>query len=210
MIKNRGFFITFEGGEGSGKSLQSRLLYEHLKNDGFDVVLTHEPGGTSGSEEIRNILLKGNIDKWDPTSESLLYLASRSDHWNRLIKPSLDDGKIVISDRFHDSSVVYQGICKNIDISFLDYIYNFITLRRYPDRTYFMKIDPEIGLKRSLGRVDNDETRFENMDISFHKNVLDGFLRLSREFEDRFYVVDGNMSINDIHSEIYDDIIKKI
>ena len=117
-------FITFEGGEGAGKSIQANLLKDFFIENNADVILTREPGGTVLSEEIRKILLTGKSDKIMPLTEALLYLASRADHWERKIKPALRKGKIVISDRFHDSSVVYQAICKGVDISLLNTIYS--------------------------------------------------------------------------------------
>ncbi len=164
-------FITFEGGEGSGKSTQSVLLAERLKKDGHDVVLTREPGGTEGAESIRELVLKGDIDRWDSLTESLLFLASRSDHWQRVIKPSLDAKKIVICDRFHDSTIAYQGHGKGVDINFLNTVYKQITGGVFPDRTYLLFIEPKVGLTRSVSRENNDEIRFERMKSKFHEAV---------------------------------------
>ena len=207
MLKT-GLFITFEGGEGSGKSLQSKKLKDFLESSGYDVVLTREPGGTIGSEEIRKILLTGEIDRWDSTTEALLYLAARSDHWHKKIYPSLLEGKIVICDRFHDSSIVYQGICKGVDINFLNSIFTYITSGRYPDRTYLINISPEIGLKRSFEKPNNIETRLENMGIEFHNKVYNAFLDLSAQNQERFFNIDGNKTISEISDIIINDISK--
>ncbi|MDR2074852.1 MAG: dTMP kinase [Holosporales bacterium] len=197
-------FITFEGGEGSGKSTQSQLLAQTLQEEGCDVILTREPGGTSGAESIRKLVLTGNEDRWAPVTEALLYLAARADHWYRIIKPSLDAGKIVISDRFQDSSVVYQGLCKGVSVDFLNRIYQYITSGIFPDRTYLLSVSPEIGVKRSISRKNNEETRFENMYIDFHKSVFQNFLKIAEE-NSRFLVVDGNRDINVVAKEIYED-----
>ena len=201
-------FITFEGGEGTGKSVQAKLLKDFLIQSGKDVVLTREPGGTPLAEEIRKVLLIGDPEKMNPLTESLLYLASRSDHWSQKIKSSLDEGKYVISDRFHDSSLVYQGICKGVDPDFLNMIFKKITNNRKPNRTYLIDLDPKIGVARSFSRESNNETRFEKMDISFHEKVRDAFLRLADQDQERFLVIDGNLSIEEIHNIIKKDISK--
>ncbi|MDR1488561.1 MAG: dTMP kinase [Holosporales bacterium] len=197
-------FITFEGGEGSGKSTQSMLLYEALLRNGYNAILTREPGGTEESLKIRDLVLKGSIDKWSPVTESLLYLADRAEHWNRIIKTELALGKIVICDRFQDSTIVYQGYCKGVSIEFLQYIYSYITGGIFPDITYLLTIDPETGLNRSLNRSGNNETRFESMDIKFHKEVNENFLNLSKEHNKRFVVFEGNGDKQIIHNMIYE------
>ena len=206
MTTKNGLFITFEGGEGSGKSVQSKILAEFLKAKGYDVVLTREPGGTIGADEIRKLVLTGETERWEPKTEALLYLAARADHWHNKIKPSLDEGNVVISDRFQDSSIVYQGICKGVDISLLDMIYSYITGGRQPDRKYLLSVDPEIGIKRSLARAGNTETRFENMNLEFHKKVHDGFMKLAQKNSKRFLTIDGSGSIEDISKIICEDV----
>lgn len=197
-------FITFEGGEGSGKSLQSRLLAKKLRSEGLDVLLTREPGGTEGAEAIRDLVLKGDEDRWDPITEALLYLAARADHWRRVIKPALDMEKIVVSDRFQDSTVVYQGHCKGGSINFLNSVYEQITGGVYPDRTYILSVDPRVGIARSIDRLNNDEVRFEKMNMSFHEDVLKHFLQMAKGKE-RFMVVDGSKRISEIENLIYSD-----
>ena len=202
------FFITFEGGEGTGKSVQANLLKDFLIESGKDVVLTREPGGTELAEEIRKALLIGDPEKMDPLTESLMYLSARSDHWNQKIKPSLSAGKFVISDRFHDSSLVYQGVCKGVDIDFLNLIFEKITSDRKPDRTYLIDLDPRIGIARSFSRESNNETRFEKMDMSFHEKVRQAFLDLANQDTSRFLVIDGTLSIEEIQGIIKQDIKK--
>jgi dTMP kinase len=203
-------FITFEGGEGAGKSVQAKLLANFLSAGGKDVLLTREPGGTRLSEAIRRMVLTGEVDKWDPITEALLYLASRSDHWTRKIRPAIDTRKIVICDRFQDSTLVYQGACKAVDLSFLNSVFDKITAGKLPDRTYLIDIDPIIGLERSTSREGNDETRFERLDINFHNKVRDSFLRLAADNKERYRIVDGALSIQEIHEIIKVDIMSLI
>ena len=198
-------FITFEGGEGTGKSVQAGLLKDFFLSAGVDVVLTREPGGTPFAEEIRKTLLTGEPDKITPLTEALMYLVARADHWERKIKPALNAGKVVISDRFHDSSVVYQGICKGVDINMLNMVYSYITNNQEPDRTYLIDLEPEIGLARSLAR-DNSETRFEKMDISFHRKVREAFLELAHKYPNRYLVLDGSLPIAAIQELIRNDL----
>ena len=202
-----GLFITFEGGEGSGKSSQINLLGKFLESIGKKFELTREPGGTPLAEKLRYIVLTGDADKLDPITESLLYLGARADHWIRKIKPELDAGKIVISDRFHDSSIIYQGFCKGVSMDLLNSTFLAITNGRIPDRTYLIDIDPKIGIKRSMARKENNETRFEKMDISFHEDVRKNFLKLASG-DKRFMVVDGSQSIDTISEIIKKDIIE--
>ena len=201
-------FITFEGGEGTGKSVQANLLKNFLIESGHEVVLTREPGGTPLAEEIRKTLLIGDPEKMNPLTESLMYLASRSDHWERKIRPALDRNEVVISDRFHDSSLVYQGVCKGVNIKLLNDIYKKITNNQKPDRTYLIDLPPQIGIARSFSRETNNETRFEKMDISFHEKVRQAFLDLARNERDRFLVIDGSRSIDEIHEIIRRDVEK--
>ena len=198
-------FITFEGGEGTGKSTQANLLKDFLIKKGFDVVLTREPGGTSLAETIRNVLLTGSPDKIGALPEALMYLSARADHWDRVIKPALDAGKVVICDRFHDSSIVYQGICKDVDIELLNAIYANITQNIVPDRTYLIDLDPQIGIKRSLNQKDT-ETRFEKMDIAFHNKVRQAYLDIANQNKQRFLTIDGGYPVQEIHNIIKSDI----
>jgi dTMP kinase len=205
-----GVFITFEGGEGVGKSVQSKLLADFLRSNGVDVVLTREPGGTPISEEIRKILLTGNAEKIDPLTESLLYLAARSAHWIQKIKPELSANRTVICDRFQDSTLIYQGVCKKVNVNFLNNIFKEFTEGQMPTRTYLIDLEPKVGIPRSIARQNGEEIRFEQMDISFHENVRSGFLELSRQFPKRFLVVNGALSIQEIHEIVKKDIRKFI
>ena len=198
-------FITFEGGEGSGKSVQSKLLYDFLIEEGYDILLTREPGGTPLAEDVRRIVLTGEPEKMSALTETLLYLAARADHWNSVIKPALDANKIVICDRFHDSTLVYQGMCKGVAEDFLNAALREISGGRKPDRTYLLDIAPQIGITRAFSRK-NNETRFENMDMAFHEQVRAGFLKLAAAEPNRFLTLDGSQPVETVQEKIKQDI----
>ena len=206
---NKGIFITFEGGEGSGKSTQIKSLKEYFEKKGQSVVLTREPGGSVGGEEIRNLLLKGGTSRWDKKTEILLFLAARRDHLVKKVLPALKEGQVVLSDRFHDSTVAYQcfgyGYDSQIekDISFL---YRFIADDFVPDLTVILDIDPKTGILRSKNRAGNDEQRFEQMDFSFHQNIRQAFLTMAEKEQNRYIVINADQSIESIHSEIISKI----
>lgn len=203
---NSGIFITFEGGDGSGKSTQVKLLYKYLLENNYPVIMTREPGGTQISEQLRTILLQGNVNKMNAITEALIFLAARSDNWEKLIKPALDSNKIVICDRFQDSTIVYQGICNNININLLNNICNTITNNMLPNRTYLINIDPVIGLKRSM-RQDNVDIRFEHKSTEYHKRIQEAYLQIANN-NDRYLIIDGNLSIEEINNIIIKDVWK--
>ena len=210
---NKGIFITFEGGEGSGKSTQIKLLNEYFEKKGKSVVLTREPGGSEGAEEIRNLLLKGGIDRWDKKTEILLFLAARRDHLVKKVWPALNEGKIVLSDRFHDSTIAYQcfgyGYDEAIEKDISD-LYQFISDGFKPDLTIVLDIEPEKGIFRSKSRFGNDEQRFEQMDLSFHQNIRQAFLSLSQKEPQRFIVVNADQSIEEIHLELIKNLEERL
>lgn len=198
-------FITFEGGEGTGKSTQIKLFADYLTSKGYDVVLTREPGGSEGAEEIRNLLLKGDINKWDKVTEILLFSAARRDHLVKKIKPALDKGQIVISDRFADSTLAYQGYGYGANeqiIQTLTQIYHLIAGDFKPDMTFILDMDPKIGIARSMDRAGNNEQRFENMNLNFHNNLREGFLTIAHSEPERCIIVNANQNIDDVHQEI--------
>ena len=201
---DNGLFITFEGGEGSGKSTQIRLLYKYLEENNYPVILTREPGGTQIGEQLRTILLQGNIDKMNAITEALIFLSARSDNWDKVIKPALDNNKIIICDRFQDSTIVYQGICNNIDVNLLNNIYRHITNNVFPNRTYLIDIDPRIGLQRSM-RQDNKDIRFEKKSIEYHKKIREAYLQIASN-NDRYLIINGNLSVTEINNIIVQDI----
>ncbi|MFC3060409.1 dTMP kinase [Paenirhodobacter populi] len=182
-------FITFEGIDGSGKSTQARLLADSLRGLGLDPVLTREPGGSPGAEEIRALVLQGDPDRWSAETEILLFTAARRDHLERLIEPALAQGRIVISDRFADSTRMYQGLSRGDLRDLVDELHRLM-IRREPDLTFLIDIDPEIGLSRAKGRRGHEE-RFEDFGLPLQQKMRAGFLALAEEFSSRFRVIDG-------------------
>ncbi len=190
-------FITFEGVEGCGKSTQSKLLFDYLQQKNIQSILTREPGGTKAAEEIRQILISGDINKLDGISETLLNFAARRDHVEKLIKPSLKDNKIVICDRFFDSTFAYQGYGHKEDLKIIENIKNNSIGNFAPDVTFLIDVDVENTLKRV-----KDNNRYEDMNLEFHKRVGNGFLQIAQNNKDRFQIIDGTKSISQIHQQI--------
>ena len=176
-----GRFITVEGGEGTGKSTQVKLLEEYLSSKGIDVVITREPGGTEIGTELRRLLCTGDKDKFDPIAEALLYYADRRIHLQQKVWPALEKGSWVISDRFADSTMAYQyyGYNKRVPKKILEDLYNITVGDFYPDLTLILDIDPQIGLSRSMvknSHYEEQEIRFESRKLDFHNNLRNGFL----------------------------------
>ena len=205
MKSLQGLLITFEGGEGTGKSTQSKLLYDYLKSKTTDVILTREPGGCTDSENIRNLLVKGNINKWDPITESLLHNAARREHIKNIIKPALLKNKIVICDRYIDSTMAYQGIGQGVNSNFLNILSKEITENIVANITFIFDIDPDISLKRAKKRDKNTNNRYENFDLSFHKNIRNYFKSLINTNK-RYILIDASNSIEEIHLKILKSI----
>lgn len=191
-----GIFITLEGPDGSGKSTQIRLLSDYLEKNGYQVVRTREPGGTPISEKIRDIILDIKHSEMDPVTEALLYAAARAQHVAQVVIPNLKSGKIVISDRFIDSSIVYQGFGRNLGDCVK--VINDIAIRGcMPDVTFLLKLDPQIGCSR-IGRPD----RLEREKMEYHNAVYQAYLKLEREYPDRIIGIDANQTIDKIHCDI--------
>lgn len=206
-----GFFVTFEGGEGTGKSTQSKLLADRLIQNNENVVLTREPGGSPGAELIRTLLVTGAADRWAPMSEVLLMYAARADHWENLIQPSLKDGKWVICDRFADSSTAYQGYGRGLDLEFLDMLYKNTVGSQKPTRTYIFDLDPKIGLERSHRRLEKTshaaiEGRFESLSLDFHERARQGFLQIANADPKRCKIIDASLPSEKIQEMIWEDI----
>lgn len=197
----QGLFITFEGGEGAGKSTQVQCLAKALETLGHQVIVTREPGGTQGAESIRNLLVQGSVDKWLPESELLLHFAARADHAARLIKPALDKGDIVICDRFTDSTYAYQAYGHGLPTESIGNIDAIATGNLTPDITFLLDITPQKGIKRASKRK-NDENRYENMDFAFHERVHEGFLQLAAQHAKRYTVLDATDSVENISQRI--------
>jgi dTMP kinase len=198
---SRGYFITFEGGEGTGKSTQCQLLAEYLRLKGKEVVLTREPGGTDGAELIRALLVSGDINRWSGVTEALLLNAARVDHWEKVISPALNRNAWVICDRFADSTIAYQGYGRGLKIDFLQEIHNSVLPGIHPDLTLVFDLDPEIGIARALARR-TSEVRFEKMDLEFHRRMRDGYLEIAKTNPKRCRIIDAHQCIEEIHLEI--------
>ena len=199
-MKKKGFFITFEGIDGSGKSTQIQKLAKFLEDNGFDIIMTREPGGSVGGEEIRNLLLQGEVDRWSAETEILLFTAARRDHLERIILPALQGGKIVICDRFTDSTRMYQGMRGPKLRDLVDKLTKEV-INCDPDLTIIIDIDPEISLERAKSR-NTAEERFEDFGVDLQKKMRRGFLDLSREFSSRMEVVNGQQSVDELAKEI--------
>lgn len=195
-----GAFLTFEGIDGSGKSTQSRLLADHLRAAGQDVVQTREPGGSAGAEDIRRLLVEGDPGRWSAETEILLFTAARRDHLERLIEPALSDGKIVISDRFADSTRVYQGATRG-DLRALVDDLHIRMIAREPDLTLIIDMDPDVALQRGLARG-SGEDRFEDFGAAFQHKLRDGFLALAKEAPARTILIDGMRPPAEVASDI--------
>lgn len=195
-----GTFISFEGIDGSGKSTQARMLADHLRHLGHDPVLTREPGGSPGAEEIRALVLQGDTDRWSAETELLLFTAARRDHLERLIQPALTKGQIVICDRFADSTRMYQGLSRGDLRSTVDTLHDLM-IGREPDLTLLIDMDPAQGLARAKSRQGVEE-RFEDFGATLQAKMRAGFLALAQEFSDRFTVIDGTRDIDAVAQDV--------
>ena len=193
-------FITFEGIDGSGKSTQARALAEALRALGHDPVLTREPGGSPGAEEIRRLVLEGDPDRWSAETELLLFTAARRDHLERTIAPALAAGRVVICDRFADSTRMYQGLSRGDLRATVDTLHRLM-IGREPDLTFLIDIDPETGLARAKSRNGTEE-RFEDFGLGLQRKMRDGFLALAREFAPRFRVIDGTRAAGAVAADV--------
>ena len=202
-------FITFEGGDGSGKSTQVNLLKDYLDNLNFETIKTREPGGTPSAEILRDLLTTGEVEKWTPMSEALLMWASRYEHLIQVIEPALNSGKNVICDRFYDSTYAYQGVAHNLGIDNMEKLKKIIIGDIEPDVTFVLDIDPKVGLKRSLDRP-NQENRFESYNIDFHNKIRSAFLEIAKKNKNRCVVVDASLNeqeINNLIITVIDNLI---
>ena len=205
-MNQSGLFITFEGIDGSGKSTQVKHLAQRLSSAGRDVVVTREPGGSKGAEEIRSLVLEGSPERWSAETEILLFTAARRDHMEKLILPALAAGKVVICDRFADSTRMYQGISRGNLRKTTDSLTDLM-ITRQPDLTILIDIDPAIGLLRAKARNTKEE-RFEDFGIMLQQQIRDGFLKLAQEFSHRFRTVNGDQTVESLSKDIYAHVQK--
>lgn len=196
----KSMFITFEGIDGSGKSTQARRLAQWLGDQGHDVILTREPGGSPGAEDIRQLLLTGDPDRWSAETEILLFTAARRDHLEKTILPSLRAGKIVVCDRFADSTRIYQGATRGDLRAKVDALHQLM-IGRDPDLTFIIDMDPATALQRGLARG-SGEDRFEDFGLPFQETLRHGFLALARAEPQRCVLIDGNRSMDQIASDV--------
>ncbi len=196
----KGLFISFEGGDGSGKTTQIGLLHDYLTGKGIDVITLREPGGVVISEKIRDIILDKQYTDMDPVTEMLLYAASRSQLVSQVLKPALNKGISVICDRYVDSSYVYQGFARGLGISDVKAVNDIAAGQLIPDITFFMDINPDTALKRRLDASQPD--RLEMEDISFHRKVYEGYLKISGLYPERVKRIDRSGGIENTFSQI--------
>ena len=198
----RGRFITFEGGEGAGKTTQARLLVERLRAAGLDVIQTREPGGSPGAEEIRNIAVSGEADRWSPRTETLLMYAARSDHLERTIRPALAAGSWIVCDRVADSSRVYPGAGGGVSESLIEALDAAVVDGDQPDLTLVFDLPVDVGLERAFGRG-LFETRFESKGVAFHQKLRDGFLDVAERHPDRCVVIDATGEVDEVSERLW-------
>lgn len=197
-----GLFVTFEGIDGSGKSTQCRMLADTLRARGLDVVLTREPGGSDGAEEIRRLVLEGDPDRWSAETELLLFTAARRDHLERRILPALAAGQVVVCDRFADSTRMYQGLSRGDLRASVDQLHRLM-IGHEPDLTILIDMDPAKGLARAKGRQGSEE-RFEDFGLDLQQRMRAGFLALAQEFANRFRVIDGDRPMDVVAQDVLD------
>ncbi|QVQ38099.1 dTMP kinase [Pseudochrobactrum algeriensis] len=198
-----GLLITFEGGEGAGKSTQILALADHLRAQGYEVVVTREPGGSAGAEAVRHVILSGAAETYGPAMEALLFAAARSDHVDQKIRPAIEAGQIVLCDRFIDSSRVYQGISGNLDPQFMRSVERIAIDGTMPDLTFILDIPADKGLARAgLRRGNEVADRFEKETIATHEARRQAFLAIAAEEPQRCKVIDADRSVHEISAEI--------
>jgi len=214
----KGLFITFEGLEGCGKTTQAKMLYDFLTEQKIPSIYTKEPGGTKIGDKIRKILLDQKYDGMDYKTEMLLFLASRAENVRLIILPALEKGKVVISDRFYDSTTAYQGYGRGIDVKIINHLNSLVAEKAIPDLTFILDINPHEGLRRSTSFGNSNEMRFEKEFINkkiiegklFLERVRYGYYQLSQGETGRIKIIDANRSKEDIFEEIVKIVKRKI
>lgn len=203
-------FITFEGGEGSGKSSALRLIDERLRKDGYETVLTREPGGTPIAEQIRNVILDKGNTAMDSRTEALLYAASRRQHLVEKVWPALKEGKVVLCDRYLDSSLAYQGGARGLGIDNVLGVNMFATEGTFPDLTLLFDIEPELGLQRIAANASREVNRLDLEKIEFHRGVRKTFLSLAERYPERFVIIDASRPLDKVVEDAYQAIAQRL
>ena len=201
----RGRFITFEGGEGAGKSTQVGRLVARLQGQGREVVATREPGGSPGAEGIRDLVLRGAADRWSPVTETLLMYAARRDHIERVIRPALARGAWVVCDRFADSTRAYQGAAGGTDPHLISALETYVLEDTRPDLTLVFDLPTGLGLERAHARA-GAEMRFESKGMAFHERLRESFLEIARAEPDRCAVIDARGSLDDVEAQVWREV----
>ena len=204
----QGFFISFEGGEGAGKSTQIRRLADRLATAGHDVIVTREPGGSPGAEAIRDLLVNGAADRWSPVTESLLMYAARRDHLERVIRPALGRGAIVLCDRFADSTRAYQGAGGDAPASLIAALEAHVLGGTVPVLTLILDLPAEVGLQRAEAR--GGAARFESKGLAFHERLRAGYLEIARQEPERCVVIDANAPLDAVTAAISDVVAQRL
>lgn len=206
-----GYFITFEGGEGSGKSTQIQLLVDHISRalSGVAPVVTREPGGTDSAESIRQLLVTGKAERWRAATEAMLMSASRHEHVAHVLRPALAAGKLVICDRYNDSTRAYQGIVGGVPREDIEALNRLACGDLVPDLTILLDMDVAEGLRRASDRA-GDESRFESKGLEFHQKVRTAFLDLAGQYPDRFVIVDAGRSVETVAADIVDIVMPRL
>lgn len=203
-------FITLEGPEGSGKTTAVETAVKKLEEMGYQIVRTREPGGTPIAEQIRNVILDKANTAMDPRTEALLYAASRRQHLAEKVWPAIKEGKIVICDRFLDSSLAYQGVARGLGVDEVLNINLFATENTWPDLTLLFDLDPEVGLARINSNPDREVNRLDVEKLDFHKKVRNAFLDLAKRFPDRFVVIDASQPRDVVAKATLDTILSRL
>ena len=205
----RGRFISFEGGEGAGKSTQVKRLAARLEAQGREVVMTREPGGSPGAESIRDLVLRGDADRWSPVTETLLMYASRRDHIERVIRPALARGAWVVCDRFADSTRAYQGAAGGTDPGLITALETYILEDIRPDLTLVFDLPADVGLARAHARA-GAEMRFESKGMAFHERLREWFRAIAEAEQDRCVVIDAAVDMDSVEQAVWRAVIDRL
>lgn len=205
-----GRFVTFEGGEGSGKSTQARILADRLKaHTGAEVVLTREPGGTPDAERIRDLLVNGAADRWSAIAETLLYYAARDNHLRHAIRPAVERGAWVVCDRFSDSTRAYQGGAGSVSSDLIEQLEAMIVGSGTPDLTLIIDLDPKIGLERSGRRGDGSGQRFEDKGLAFHRRLRRAYLHIAELYPNRCLIIPGQFGQDEVAASVWNAVVNR-